>query len=810
MVVQTSKTSNLLVIPFLLVFLNYSFYCYSQPQIINYTKEKIYLHIDKSDFYTGENIWFKAYLIDSKTHSSETLSKVVYVELIAPNGSILSRKRIKITNGGGHGDFKLGSKLESGAYTIRAYTNYIRNFDQTYFFRKTISINTLKSEVNRLVTEVTSKPDLQFFPEGGYLVNDFFNRVGFKTLDSNGNGVNIKGVIVDNLGNKISKFESSHVGIGVFHFEPKRNETYKAIFVYHGKEFIYDLPKSLATGVLIKTVEHKDHYGIYLQSSMTNGLNNFILLGSQRNGVLFNSIIKSTKDQVVVKVPKNILKEGIVQFTLLDNNKKPILERLAFYESGNSQLDVTISSSKEQYQTRDLVELELSLDSIVSKKARTNMSIAVTDMSTVKYNKYDLDIKSQLLLNSELKGDIEQPGYYFYSSNPKRKEHLDMLMMTHGWRQFIINDTLNKNTFIAEVGISLSGSIKKFYNHNKSVAAEVSLTYNNLKEMAYKSLVTDTEGRFRFTNLDFIDSTSIILQAKKPNLEEGKKIKGADMSFHIELDSFIAPQVTLRPNLKLSQKEALETASRSQAYLESLAEFQEGTEQLNEVILQSDYLTKKNGYRKKRVLLYKEPSQTIDFEEIEFFPNNDIFTSLIGRVPGIRITSEGVIIRGNSSLTKSTTALILVDGTPIEGSLGSIASIPAQDVHFVDILKGPRASIFGSKGAGGVIAIYTKNGSEKSNYSKNYKTKGLINFIHPGYSQARKFYEPKYNITNETSKKVDYRSTVYWNPTVKFNEDGKVRIYFYSADFETTYKVDLEGITSDGDIIKTESQLIIK
>ncbi len=147
MVVQTSKTSNLLVIPFLLVFLNYSFYCYSQPQIINYTKEKIYLDIDKSDFYTGENIWFKAYLIDSKTHSSETLSKVVYVELIAPNGSILSRKRIKITNGGGHGDFKLGSKLESGAYTIRAYTNYIRNFDQTYFFRKTISINTLKSEV---------------------------------------------------------------------------------------------------------------------------------------------------------------------------------------------------------------------------------------------------------------------------------------------------------------------------------------------------------------------------------------------------------------------------------------------------------------------------------------------------------------------------------------------------------------------------------------------------------------------------------------------------------------------------------------
>jgi len=159
---------KLKLVSFLSIFSCVIFCSYSQGKSANDIKEKIYLHTDKSEYYAGEDIWFKAYLVNGDTHSSASLSKVVYIELITPNDSILFRKTIKIIEGSGHGDFKLPSHLKTGTYTIRGYTSYMRNFDQAYFFRKSIFIKSLKSEVSETAIETTSKPDVQFFPEGGY------------------------------------------------------------------------------------------------------------------------------------------------------------------------------------------------------------------------------------------------------------------------------------------------------------------------------------------------------------------------------------------------------------------------------------------------------------------------------------------------------------------------------------------------------------------------------------------------------------------------------------------------------------------
>lgn len=811
MTFQTHRTQSYLFFSFLIAFLSVSISSFSQNEITIHSQEKVYLHIDKFEYYAGEDVWFKAYLVKSDSHGSETLSKIVYVELIAPNGSILERKTIKIAGEGSHGDFNLSSRLKSGTYRIRAYTNYMRNFDEAYFFRKTIFINSIDSDTFEAANEATSKIDVQFFPEGGYLIESLQNNIGFKAVDNKGKGIDIEGSLIDSADNTILNFKSSFLGMGTFQFIPKKGKNYRAVITHGDKEIIYNLPKALSTGVVIRVVEHVDNYGVYLESSLAKKLQNFTLLGAQRNGVLFTSKIESNNSQAVAKVPKSILKEGIVQFTLLNSHQKRIVERLAFYETGNTELDLTISSSKEHYQKRDLVELELSLDSIKTKSEHANISISVIDMSTVKQNGYELDIKSQILLNSELKGHIEKPGYYFYSDDPKRKEYLDILMLTQGWRQFIVNDSPINMNFSPEIGFKISGTIKKFYNHNKTQAADVSLTYDNTEEAAYENMTTNSNGRFTFSNLNFGDSTSAILQAKKPNLKQRKNIKDSDMSFYIELDSFVSPQVTLLPWGKSDQiNENQEAIAIPTAYLQSLAEFGKETEHLDEVVLEQFLIdSRQNDFSEKRIL-YREPSQTFDFQDIVFFPNDNVLTFLRGRVPGIRITGEGVYLRASNSLSAGDVALVLVDGAPISGDLSSIGSIPLYDVDFVDIIKGPRAAIFGYRGNGGVIAIYSKNGSENPSQSKFYKRKGILNFIHPGYSIARKFYEPKYTIKNEDDKKVDYRSTLYWNPNVKFNKNGKASISFYSADFETTYRVDVQGITLGGQIIKAESKLYVK
>ena len=238
---------------------------------------------------------------------------------------------------------------------------------------------------------------------------------------------------------QVKKFYNSKLlnsELGKFDFIPEKNKLYKADVVYKGVKITYELPVALDKGTVIQVIEHADDYRIYLHSSLDKGLNNFNFIGTQRKGVVFKAKLNGNEAKALIKVPKNILEQGIVQFTLFENNNKPLSERLSFYESNESEVKINIIPSKKEYGIRERVELEISLDSTIYQKTQTNMSIAVTDMSIVEPDPFGLDIKSQLLLNSELKGTIEQPGYYFNSDDSERKGNLDLLMMTQGWRQF--------------------------------------------------------------------------------------------------------------------------------------------------------------------------------------------------------------------------------------------------------------------------------------------------------------------------------------------------------------------------------------
>ena len=392
--------------------------------------------------------------------------------------------------------------------------------------------------------------------------------------------------------------------MGIFEFIPQQGSSYKLKVVHKGVQLVYDLPSALVHGVVMRISEHREMYKVDLRSSLAKGLRNFNFVGTQRTGVVFEANIAGNARDAFIKVPKSALEQGIVQFTLFDNNGNPLSERLSFYETGEADIDLKIKPSKEAYGTRELVQLEIRLDSTLQQKVQTNMSIAVTDRTAISPDPFGLDIKSQLLLNSELKGTIEQPGCYFNSDDPARKRNLDVLMMTQGWRKFIVNDSLDdslKPFFYAETDLSLSGQVKSFYNPKKPAVAEVSITYNNSKEQAHETVITDGDGRFVFNYLDFPDSTSVIIQAKKiKDVKPGKRVKSPNMNFHIALDSFVAPTVTLkqRRSPKVFSKGEVSVPTK---YLESLFQLHKETIVLEEVVVEADNISDKiKNYRKKR------------------------------------------------------------------------------------------------------------------------------------------------------------------------------------------------------------------
>lgn len=110
-------------------------------QLQAFPQEKIFVHIDKNYYVSGEKIWFRTHLVNASDHLAKSLSRYVYVELINPLDSLISRVKIRPDeNRLFHGYIQLPEQLPEGNYIARAYTGFMQNSGEAYFFRKKIRI----------------------------------------------------------------------------------------------------------------------------------------------------------------------------------------------------------------------------------------------------------------------------------------------------------------------------------------------------------------------------------------------------------------------------------------------------------------------------------------------------------------------------------------------------------------------------------------------------------------------------------------------------------------------------------------------
>ena len=112
--------------------------------------EKIYLQSDRNAYVTGENIFFKAYYFLNGTFKKDSISRIVYVDLVDKNGQSQTSGKYPIENGMANGNLSIPQGLTSGYYTVYAYTKWMMNFDKDCFFSKKIYIINPESELKIL------------------------------------------------------------------------------------------------------------------------------------------------------------------------------------------------------------------------------------------------------------------------------------------------------------------------------------------------------------------------------------------------------------------------------------------------------------------------------------------------------------------------------------------------------------------------------------------------------------------------------------------------------------------------------------
>ncbi len=757
-----------------------------------FPQEKVYVHTDKPKYFTGEDVWFKAYLINAQFIGSDPMSNVLRVELIDPQNRIIDERLLKVVNNGSYGDFKLADSLAAGRYTIRAYTNWMRNFDSDFFYRYDFQVEANQSEESQSSRDGLDL-SLKFFPEGGDLIEGIPSIVAFKALDSKGRSVDLSGTIHKRDDQKVAEFSSVKSGIGVLLLTPQSDENLYAKVLWNGVEKRFDLPAVKQEGITMRVTNSFGASNVTVAVSAKNAeLQNGFLIGHQAGKIFAMAVNTSDKNSFALSIDRTAFPAGICHLTFFDQTGTPRSERLVF---ANYPKFIDVAIQPEQLSgKRTFATIDLKLD---NDTLGANLSASITPFDEVRYNENSENIRNYLFLGSDLKGFIEEPDFYF-TKNKEVFKALDYLMLTHGWRRFKWEEVLNNDKqvdFWVEDGITFSGTIVDFYNREKPRVGKISMSVINQDFMLVEG-ETNENGRFFMNQADFLEPTDLLFQAKR---RKGNKSDKYSSDVFINLDEWSAPKVT-GTKTPLIQKDTTRN---------SFSELSEKIKKINraynfdpDAMLLDDIVVM--GQRRNTVtetltsanVLYSEPSNRIMADSIVGVESFGSAFDLIARVPGVRIggvfPNQSVLIRGATSISSSVEPLYLLNGIPVDGA--TVSTIPSQDVSFVDVLKGPDAVIYGARASGGVVAIYTKTGED----APRKVTQGSLNITHPGYSKAREFYTPDYSTPKDEHAKPDIRSTLYWNPNIEVDSTGRAQLEFYTSDQLGDFNIVIQGLSEDG------------
>jgi hypothetical protein len=755
---------------------------------MKFPQEKIYLHLDRQSYWANDDIWFKAYLKDSPIPDCN-----LYVDLLNSSGKVIEKKMYWAQNGLAYGDFHLKDTISSGVYQIRAYTSWMRNFDDFWFFRKDLVIWNLRDKaVSPEYDELKSRQvDFQFMPEGGTFLAAVNNRMAFKVTDRHGKGLDAEGVVLDGNGNEVARIKSGFKGMGSFEIIPQADTRYTAELTVAGNLSLnIDLPKASVSGLVMK-INPEDTSKVHLEINEIGGISGekYIVAGQTAGKVCYQSEVSMNSGKGVLDISRDEFPTGIVRLTLFDKEMIPRCERLVFVNHLD-QVDVKIDTEKSEYHPREKVILDIYTIGKDESPVMANLSLSVYHTgSTHEAETYPENILSRFLLSSELKGRVEEPAYYFKDDSLSTVLALDNLMLTHGYRYFDwkeISETQQlKIDWQPEPSIQLKGTVYSTGLHRPVPNGKVSMmTVKSLLDIREQK--TDSTGQFIFSDLFFNDTILVTLQSRN---KKGKALA------EIELDerSSTSPKANFLPLMYEYRKD---DPSQTVTWLSELSpEMRNKKWHLSDTILLGDIniMSRKKKTDDGHVRPYLDADYVIDVSKVDDI--GDFMESLMVYSPTMRsyqAHSENFNIPIQHYL----------DGVPVDPEF--IYGKPQSWFDKVEFLK----MAPGKNGFGPGIYFYTKRGApnEKPEWASGITSTKLV-----GYSVIRSFYSPVYDGSEDKkNNKKDFRSTLYWNPIVRTDSNGFKEVSFYNSDQTGEVQVVVEGVTADGKLCRGVGKYKVK
>ncbi|WP_345953802.1 MG2 domain-containing protein [Mucilaginibacter sp. PAMB04168] len=781
--------------------------------------EKVYLHTDRQLYAPGDDIWFKAYLLNAQTNQPLNTSKNLYVELITPANKIAAREIIALTEGLGKGDFKLRDSLAAGSYRLRAYTNWMRNFGDNFVFEKPITIISTNSPA-KTTTQATGTARIQFLPEGGSLVEGLGSIIAVKAEMQNGQGVGLRGAILSSQGDTVAHFSTDSLGMGLFTLLPFAGQTYQ-VKILNGMQVLPPVfPKPLSSGLTLKVLRkdtatyavitcNEKAIPIYTAQTLTLKARSFGRLTYQQSFQLKGNT-------AVIAIPSGQLPAGIASLTLYDGEQKPNCERLMYIDN-KQNANLMIKTDKPDYTKREKVVLDINTTDNQGHSVPTHFSLTAVDATTVPAD--ESNIIAYLMLQSELRGTIKHAARYFDTTNVQRQKQLDLLLLTHGWRDFIwkrLADTTLRIAYIPEQGISLSGSVKLPKQGTPITGANITLIAPKAVNGRLFSAQTNAQGKYFFDNMQLYGSQSLRLNAKD--------IKGKSIGL-ISLDSLNANYPDIK-NTSPDLNSPAVTATKAEALLKQATLTKQRS--LSDTLIRLKEVEVKN--KPKQVLRdrtitdfgYKDEVLTVTKDDYRYNTLRDYiqFASKQARVDAssnrLYFMADGqkvpprIVLNNREAMFSENDPDDVID--LISNSYYDLPVTAIEKVVIKKAIGGPSLLVANTEGSAATAAALRPAGASASSLNLGvvfiiYITlkpqalrspePGAMQAAVNGYYEARTFYSPAYNPSVPDSRQ-DLRATLHWEPNGNTNASGHSAITFFNTDNKTTVRVIVQGITSTG------------
>ena len=798
----------------------------------NFPREKAYLHFDNTSYYVGDTIWFKAYVTLAEQQTFSQISRPLYVELVDQTGHIADKQIIKLTQGEGNGQFILPPSMLSGYYEVRAYTRWMLAFNEPQYFSRTFpiyqltnsdklerSITTyeLSSSMENRPSETEEKLNVRFFPEGGQLVEGVTSQVAFKAESKDEGNIELSGTIYTKEGAEISSFETLHDGMGRFEYTPSAQPAIAKVD-FQGKKYEFTLPQALPNGYVLSTVSNAGALLVRVFCNAATPQDTLAVFISHQGRPYVHQLISCRSDAPQEFIlPTRKLPAGVLQVSLINRAGNTLCERFVF-ANPRAPLQISTKRLKEVYAPYAPIRCELQIKNAKGEPVSGELSVSIRDGVRSDYLEYDNNIFTDLLLTSDLKGYIHQPGYYFASPSPRKQTELDVLLMVHGWRKYDMSQAISTAPFtplqLPETQLALNGQVKSTILKNKLKDIALSVIVKKDDQFITGGTVTDENGRFTIPVEDFEGTTEAVIQTRKVGKERNK-----DASILIDRNFSPAPRAygykELHPEWKDLTHWQQKAENFDSLYMDSIRKV-EGLYVLDEVEIKSKRRQGSNMATKineKSIDAYYDVRRSVDLLR----DNGKIVTTIPELMEKLspqfdwdrsndKLTYRQkpiCYIMDNHILSETETQMMLteVDGLAsiiISKGTGGIDDEIIQNTKMsevtdstgVDISKLDKYSVFY------LIPLPRRDVLNKSQTA----VLGTRQTVIQGYTHALEYYSPAYPTKELYMDKVDKRRTLYWNPSVQADENGKAVIECYNNQYSTPVIIQAETMSKDGQI----------